>query len=131
MRACPKEREKTMSENTGESKEKILDESDNNAKIDLIHEALKNVIDPEIHHDIVELGLVYDIAYDSTTKESKIEMTLTSPMCPFGPAIIEQTRAEASRVEGVDSVDVQLVWEPAWDPRIMASEEIKIELGIW
>ncbi len=66
---------------------------------------------------------------DSTVN---VDMTLTSPACPLGPII--QTQAHAiltSNFEDVDDVKINLVWNPPWDPRTMASEDAKLELGIW
>lgn len=94
-----------------------------------IREALKDVYDPELGVNIVDLGLVYgiDIREDGVT----VRMTLTSPICPLGPEIIETVKSVLSSLPMVGSVDVQLVWTPRWDPQTMASEEAKMELGIY
>ena len=93
-------------------------------------EALKLVQDPELHMSIVELGLVYDVAIDDGG-EVTVDMTLTSPACPVGPLLQGMIYHNVSEVEGVDGVEVNLVWSPPWDPREMASEEVKMALGIW
>ena len=98
--------------------------------VDEIREKLKLVVDPEIGINIVDLGLVYGIEVQEDGLV-KVRMTLTSPACPLGPVIQTQARALLSMLEGVNDVKVELVWSPPWDPRTMASEEAKAELGIW
>jgi metal-sulfur cluster biosynthetic enzyme len=94
--------------------------------------ALKSVYDPEIGISIVDLGLVYGVQVDDDSKNVIIDMTLTTPACPLGPVIKTQAEAVIShRFPAVNGVDINLVWTPRWDPRIMASEEAKAELGIW
>lgn len=93
-------------------------------------EALKLVEDPELHMSIVELGLIYDVAI-ADDGEVTVDMTLTSPACPVGPLLQGMIYHKVSAVEGVDGVEVNLVWSPPWDPREMASEEVKMALGIW
>jgi metal-sulfur cluster biosynthetic enzyme len=94
-----------------------------------LREKLAEVMDPEIGLSIVELGLVYDVAYDDG--DVIITMTLTSPGCPLGPVIRGEAYAKLKEVPGVKDVDVQIVWNPPWDPRTMASEDVKMQLGIW
>ncbi|HEY7067263.1 MAG TPA: metal-sulfur cluster assembly factor [Chloroflexota bacterium] len=92
--------------------------------------ALKAVYDPEIGINIVDLGLVYGVEQEGN--DVRVNMTLTSPACPLGPII--QTQAKAiltSQFEDVEDVDIHLIWNPPWDPRTMASEDAKLELGIW
>jgi metal-sulfur cluster biosynthetic enzyme len=92
--------------------------------------ALKAVFDPEIGINIVDLGLVYGTTVEDST--INIEMTLTSPACPLAPVIEAQAEAIlTSNFEDVDDVKVHYVWKPPWDPRTMASEDAKLELGIW
>ena len=95
-----------------------------------IIESLKPVIDPELNISIVELGLVYDVEVFPDIKKSKIDMTLTSPACPLGPEIMAAV-TKAVKDIGFDSVDINLVWDPKWDPHIMASDDAKDSLGIW
>lgn len=95
-------------------------------------EAIRPVVDPEVGISIVDLGLVYRIKVDKEVPgRVVIEMTLTSPMCPVGPQILQATKFSASMLPGVQDVDIRLVWDPPWDPRIHASEEVKMRLGIW
>jgi len=92
--------------------------------------ALKAVYDPEIGINIVDLGLVYGVNVEDSTVN--VNMTLTSPACPLGPVIETQAHAIlTSNFEDVDEVKINLVWTPPWDPRTMASEDAKLELGIW
>ena len=87
-------------------------------------EALKVVIDPEIQIDIVTLGLVYGVDIDGG--KVKITMTLTTPNCPYGPQLLDRIKSVAEKIEGVESADLAVVWEPPWQP----SEELKAMLGI-
>ncbi|OUN00237.1 MAG: aromatic ring hydroxylase [Firmicutes bacterium ZCTH02-B6] len=86
-------------------------------------EALKQVKDPEIGFDIVNLGLVYDVQVDGD--QVKVDMTLTTPACMAGPIIAEEARLAIERLEGVRSAEVRLVWEPRWTEDRM-SEELKL-----
>jgi metal-sulfur cluster biosynthetic enzyme len=90
---------------------------------------LAEVKDPEINLSIVELGLVYDITFEEG--DVLVTMTLTSPGCPLGPVIRGEAYAKLKQIPGVKDVDVQIVWNPPWDPRTMASEDVKMQLGIW
>lgn len=97
---------------------------------DLVREALKEVYDPEIGVNIVDLGLVYDV---DITEEGLvgITMTLTTPMCPLGEYIESEVHsALIGTVPGVNAAKVDLVWSPPWDPSMM-SEDAKLELGFW
>ena len=89
---------------------------------------LKTVFDPEIPVNIYDLGLIYkiDLAEDG---KLIIEMTLTAPNCPAVDFIVEDVRMKVGSVEGVKEVDVQIVFEPAWDKEMM-SEEAQLELGL-
>ncbi len=89
--------------------------------------ALKNVIDPELGINIVDLGLIYEIKINETAVE--IEMTLTSPGCPLAPVIDQLIRSELDNLEGISEVRVSLIWDPPW-VMDMISEEAKAELGI-
>jgi metal-sulfur cluster biosynthetic enzyme len=92
---------------------------------------LWEVKDPEINMSIVDLGLVYDIELDKETGTVTVTMTLTSPGCPLGPIIRGEAYAKMRELPGVKDVDVNIVWSPPWDPRTMASEDVKMALGIW
>lgn len=88
---------------------------------------LRTVFDPEIPVNIYDLGLIYkiDLAEDGILN---IDMTLTAPNCPAVDFIVEDVRMKTSGVEGVKDVNVNIVFEPAWDKNMM-SEEAKLELG--
>ncbi len=98
--------------------------------IDDIRERLKLVEDPEIRLDIMSLGLIYDIEV-ATDGLVTITMTLTSPGCPLGGIIQGQVWQALRDLPGVKDVDVQITFNPPWDPRTMASDEVKMMLGIW
>ncbi len=93
-------------------------------------EVIRPVTDPEIGISIVDLGLIYDA---QVTDEGKVHvtMTLTSPGCPAGPEIMGAVDASIRAHTPYDDVAVELVWEPKWDPEVMASDEGKDVLGIW
>jgi metal-sulfur cluster biosynthetic enzyme len=90
---------------------------------------LKNVYDPEIGVNIVDLGLVYDTDV-ADNGDVLVTMTLTSIGCPLGPVIVQEVTGALKDLPGVGDVDVKLVWSPPWSPDMM-SEEAKDELGIW
>jgi metal-sulfur cluster biosynthetic enzyme len=92
-------------------------------------ETLKNVYDPELGINIVDLGLVYDVRVDDAGRVD-IEYTLTTMGCPIGPMIEDQMRALVESVEGVAEVRPEMVLRPAWTPEMM-SEEAKAALGIF
>lgn len=96
---------------------------------ELLMETLRDVIDPELGISIVDLGLVYDVSFDDG--DVLVTMTLTSPGCPLGPVIRGEAYAKLKTVPGVKDVDVRIVWSPPWDPRTMASEDVRMSLGIW
>ena len=92
-----------------------------------IIEALKKVYDPEIQFDIWSLGLVYNIEIEGS--RVKIIMTFTSPMCPYGPALMDDVRRNVSAVDGVSESEIEITFSPVWGPDKM-SEEARIGLGI-
>ncbi len=92
-------------------------------------ENLKNVYDPEIGINIVDLGLIYDVEV-SEESDVLITMTLTSIGCPLGPVIVQEATNALADLPGIATVDVKLVWSPAWTPDMM-SEDARDELGIW
>jgi metal-sulfur cluster biosynthetic enzyme len=96
---------------------------------EVVREALREVLDPEMRLSIVDLGLVYGIEVDGATV--RLTYTLTSPSCPLGPVIAEQMRRAVFQIPGVRDVDLSLTFSPPWDPRTMASEDARMELGIW
>lgn len=88
---------------------------------------LKTVYDPEIPVNVFDLGLIYKVEVDEE-QHVTIDMTLTAPNCPAADFIVEDVRMKVESVEGVKSVDINLVFEPEWDKDMM-SEEAKLELG--
>ncbi len=94
---------------------------------DAVFEQLRQVEDPEIRYNIVDLGLVYDARIDNGMVV--IDMTLTSPACPVGPYIISEAETAVKKLPGVTGVVVNIVWEPLWSPARM-SDEAKVALGI-
>ena len=93
----------------------------------LIYEALRDVYDPEIPVNIVDLGLVYGV--DITESDVKVKMTLTFAGCGMGPYIAQQAEWRIAEIDDVGDVEVDMVFEPPWNPE-MISEEGKKELGI-
>jgi metal-sulfur cluster biosynthetic enzyme len=93
--------------------------------------ALKPIQDPEIYLSIVDLGLVYGVDVAADGKKVVVRMTLTGPGCPVGPQILAAVHNTVSRIPGVTEPDVQLVWDPPWNPVVHASDEAKDALGIW
>jgi metal-sulfur cluster biosynthetic enzyme len=98
---------------------------------DQVLDALKPIMDPEIGLSIVDLGLIYGVTIEEEGRVVKVDMTLTSPMCPFGPQLVAAAQAAVSQLPGVESGVIQLVWVPRWDPREHASEDAKAFLGFW
>ena len=95
-----------------------------------VHEALREVIDPELGLDIVSLGLVYRVTVDQDG-DAVVSMTLTTPYCPMGPMLESQVHAATQFLPGIRDVKVDLIWDPPWDPHTMASDEAKLELGLY
>ena len=89
---------------------------------------LKTVFDPEIPVDVYSLGLIYKIDIDDDANVS-IDMTLTAPNCPMADFLFEDIRQKVESIEGVKSVNVQLVYEPELDQSMM-TDEAKLELGM-
>lgn len=128
---------------------------------DTVREALTAVIDPELHMNIIELGLVYSVAINApatpadsaaapvepaaitaespapsasaTGPDVAVEMTLTSPGCPYGPMIMGQVPVVLKEKfqNSIGEVEVNLTFSPPWDPATMASEDVQFELGIF
>ena len=91
-------------------------------------ETVRTVYDPEIPVNVYDLGLIYDISVEEDTGDTKIIMTLTTPMCPVADILPEEVRAKAEMVEGVNECSVEITWEPPWSPESM-SEAAKLELN--
>jgi metal-sulfur cluster biosynthetic enzyme len=95
-----------------------------------IKEKLVNVKDPEIGLGVVDLGLIYDIDIKDGGMVT-ISMTLTTPVCPYGPELVDAVKLTVMQMEGVKKAEVEVVWEPPWNPEEMASDYAKDVLGIW
>ena len=78
---------------------------------------------------LVDLGLIYDVAFQEGY--AHVRMTLTSPGCPAGEYLYEEVKKRTLEHSQVQEAEVEIVWDPPWDPRTMASEEVKEVLGIW
>ena len=97
-----------------EIKEKIINE-------------IRKIYDPELPVNIYELGLIYDIQVKGNKAE--IKMTLTTPNCPVAESLPKEVKEGAMQVEGIDNVDLQLVWDPPWTKDMM-SDAAKLELNL-
>lgn len=95
-----------------------------------ITNVLMVVEDPELHINIVDLGLIYKIDRDEEAKRISVDMTLTTPACPYGPQLLAQTHTVLSRLPNVKDVKINTVWSPKWDPRKHSSEVAQMMLGI-
>ena len=89
---------------------------------------IKKIYDPEIPVNIYDLGLIYDIKVEDKNT-AKIKMTLTSPNCPVAESLPKEVKDGIMQVEGIDNVDLVLVWDPPWDKDRM-SEAAKLELNL-
>ncbi len=92
-----------------------------------VQKALKSVMDPELGLDLVVLGLVYDVEVDGVAVQ--VTISLTSPMCPVAGQIVEQAKQAIEALDGVESADVQLTFDPPWTPERM-SPLVRSSLGI-
>lgn len=100
---------------------------------DSVRETLKQVIDPELFVNIVDLGLIYDVnitEQEDGQSDIKVDMTMTSPACPAAPQLISQSKEAIGRMEGVKGVEIQLVMAPPWTPDRM-TEDARDQLGIF
>ena len=91
-------------------------------------EALKDIYDPEIPVNIYDLGLIYDVEI-TPEHHARIKMTLTTPHCPVAESMPGEVELRVGAVPGVGDAEVELVWDPPWDPQKM-SDEAKLELGL-
>mgnify|MGYP005724817933 FL=1 len=105
---------KLLQNNIMELKEKIIDE-------------IKKIYDPELPVNIYDLGLIYDVQVNE--KKAKIKMTLTSPNCPVAESLPKEVKEGAMQVEGIEDVDLELVWDPPWSKDMM-SDAAKLELNL-
>jgi metal-sulfur cluster biosynthetic enzyme len=99
---------------------------------DAVRETLKQVIDPELFVNIIDLGLIYSVIIEPVGEKEniKIEMTMTSPACPAGPQLIGQSKQVLGALAGVGEVEVKLVMSPPWSPDLM-TESARDQLGIF
>jgi FeS assembly SUF system protein len=91
-------------------------------------DALKEIYDPEIPVNIYDLGLIYDVAI-TPERHAMVKMTLTTPHCPVAESMPGEVELRVGAVPGVGHAEVELVWDPPWDPQKM-SDEAKLELGM-
>jgi metal-sulfur cluster biosynthetic enzyme len=94
--------------------------------VDDVMDALSNVIDPELGLDFVELGLIYGVEIDDG--HVRITFTLTTPGCPIGPQVSEQIDEFVGELDGVKTIESEMVFTPPWSPERM-SEDAKFALG--
>jgi metal-sulfur cluster biosynthetic enzyme len=101
---------------------------------DHVREELKKVIDPELFVNIVDLGLIYEVTLLDPNEEGKqdvkINMTMTSPMCPAGPQLVANSKQVVGALEGAGNVEVKIVLDPPWSPDRM-TEDARDQLGIF
>ena len=88
---------------------------------------IKKIYDPELPVNIYELGLIYDIKVEG--RKAEIKMTLTTPNCPVAESLPKEVKEGAMQVEGIEEVDLELVWDPPWNKEMM-SEAAKLELNL-
>ncbi len=107
----------------------------NNLCEDKVREQLKQVIDPELFVNIVDLGLIYVVdlkpnADDESKTDVLVEMTMTSPMCPAGPQLVGNSRQVVEAMEGIGKVEIKVVMDPPWTQEMM-TEDARDQLGIF
>ena len=96
---------------------------------DKVVELLKTVYDPEIPVNVYDLGLIYRIELNDDLTQLDVDMTMTAPSCPMADFIVEDVRQKLESIEGLTTVNVNLVFEPEWSQDLM-TEEAKLELGL-
>ncbi len=107
-----------------------LEASSDHALWPLVQAALREVYDPEIPVNIYELGLVYKVDIEPVTNNVFVEMSLTSPACPVAGEMPGMIQDSVKTVEGVGTITVDIIWDPAWDPSRMA-ETAKLQLNMF
>jgi metal-sulfur cluster biosynthetic enzyme len=93
-----------------------------------VREVLKTVYDPEIPVNVVDLGLIYDVQV-SDSNDVYVQMTLTFPGCGMGPHIAQQAEWAIQDLDGIEDVQIEIVFDPPWSPDLI-SEEARSQLGI-
>lgn len=104
-------------------------EEKQSAIYDRVVELLKTVYDPEIPVNVYDLGLIYRIEVSDDLTQLDVDMTMTAPSCPMADFIVEDVRLKLETIEGLSTVNVNLVFEPEWTQDMM-TEEAKLELGL-
>lgn len=94
-----------------------------------VREALRSVVDPEIGLDMVSLGLLYGVKVEDSKVD--VTMTLTTPACPVGPMFVAAVKQCVLSLPGVTDCNVEVTFSPPWDPRTMASDEVKMQMGFY
>ncbi|WP_396587538.1 putative Fe-S cluster assembly protein SufT [Bermanella sp. R86510] len=97
---------------------------------DDVWQALKTIYDPEIPVNLVDLGLIYKVDIDQNEQKVRIDMTLTAPGCGMGPVLVSDVKYRTAMVPNVETVEVELVFDPPWN-REMMSEEAQLETGMF
>ena len=100
---------------------------------DSVREALKQVIDPELFVNVIDLGLIYLVTVQEAAEDKSdvsVEMTMTSPACPAGPQLISQAKTAIGNLEGAGNVEIKIVMVPPWTPDRM-TEDARDQLGIF
>lgn len=118
-----------MSENEATSQEQLSEETPDGLTREVALEALKQVYDPELGINIVDLGLVYEVEVQENG-DVDVTYSLTTMGCPIGPLIEDQIRAFLAPIPGIGEVRPELVFRPPWTPEMM-SEEAKAALGFF
>lgn len=103
------------------------EEQPGGALYDAVIDALKEIYDPEIPVNIYDLGLIYDV--EISDGHARVSMTLTTPHCPVAETMPAEVELRVGAVPGIGDAEVNLVWDPPWDPHKM-SDEAKLELGM-
>ncbi len=103
--------------------------SESSINQEVLLEWLRPVQDPEMFMSLVDLGLIYTVHVQGTRVD--VKMTLTSPGCPSADYLVQSVKNRLLEHPEVKEADVMVVFDPKWDPRTMASDEVKDRLGIW
>ena len=98
------------------------------SKKEQIIEEIRKIYDPELPVNIYELGLIYDIQVENENS-AKIKMTLTTPNCPVAESLPKEVKDSVMQVEGIEEVDLELVWDPPWNKDMM-TEAAKLEMNL-
>lgn len=94
-----------------------------------VWQVLKDVFDPELNFSVVDLGLIYKVEVKKG-QDVKIEMTMTTPFCPYGPALLDEMRQHLGKLKGVGKIDIEVVWEPPWDLE-RVKMKVREQLGLF